>query len=185
MPRVKPDTYHAFLMDYASGTLPAALNLAGELHTHLKPEARDEVAVWEAVGGLLIELDEGQPATAPSRVRRVVPGASPLTARDVLSVRFDDIRWRRGLSGVRHAGMGVRGGTFMRLDAGQAVPAHGHSVLEATVVLEGVLDVDGTSYEPGDIALGVPGLRHKPAAQGDHRCICYVARAPRPFWRLS
>ncbi len=182
---MKTDTYHAFMMDYASGALPTALNLAGDLHTHLKPGARDEVAIWEAVGGLLIELDEGQPTTPPATRRRILPGASPVSAGELISVRHEDIRWRKGLSGVCHARTGVRGGQFMRLEAGQAVPAHGHSVLEATVVLEGALDVDGTLYAPGDIALGVPGMRHKPSAHGDRRCICYVARAPRPFWRLS
>ena len=52
----------------------------------------------------------------------------------------------------------------MRLEPGQAVPAHGHSALEATIVLSGALDVDDEVFSVGDLVLGVPGERHKPAA---------------------
>ena len=73
----------------------------------------------------------------------------------------------------------------MRLDPGQAVPAHGHTALEATVVLEGRFSDGHGIYQRGDIVLGRPGMRHQPAAYGEQCCVCYVAKEPTPFWRFS
>lgn len=73
----------------------------------------------------------------------------------------------------------------MRLEPGRHVPAHSHSAIEATVVLRGALEVDGEVFEVGGLAIGEPGETHKPAAYGDEPCICFVARAERPFWRLT
>ncbi len=177
-------TYHAFMLDHATASLPPALLVAGDLHVSLSASGAGTAALWDAVGGALLESAASRDMAATARrspwrsLQR--PQAPILLARDL-----DRLSWRRGLSGVRHSRAGVRSGAFMRLEPGQAVPKHNHSALEATVVLRGALRDDGKVYEPGDLALGIPGEFHQPQAEGDEPCICFVARGPRPFWRLS
>ena len=177
-------TYHAFMLDHATGTLPPALMVAGDLHVCLSEDGAEAAAIWDAVGGALLEgsqLGENGPTLSrrrPRRMRRPSPAS-------LLSCDLDRLSWRRGLSGVRHARAGVRGGAFMRLEPGQSVPAHGHSALEATVVLRGELRVGERVHRVGDLALGVPGQAHKPEAESDAACICFVGRGAKPFWRLT
>lgn len=177
-------TYHAFMLDHASGNLPAALMVAGDLHVSLSQHGAQSAAVWDAVGGVLLENASSEigmkPGWRAARRKMKRPKVAELLSRDL-----DTLAWRKGLSGVRHARAGIPGGAFMRLEPWQAVPLHGHSALEATIVLRGTL-LDGEEvYEQGDLALGIPGETHKPEAQGSEPCICYVGRGPRPFWRLS
>lgn len=95
-----------------------------------------------------------------------------------------DLSWRRGLSGVSYAPAGAPGARFMRLEPGQAAPAHGHGDLEATVVITGRFSDGHGEYGPGDLVLAVPGTRHKPQTVGEEACICFVAQRPARFWRL-
>lgn len=183
------ETYHAFMLDHAAGTMDEAMHVAGELHVRLSRQGQACAMVWEATGGCLLDSAESEESandTPQQTARQKHDGpASAGEAERLLATSYQDLRWRRGLSGVQHAETGISGGKFMRLEPSQSVPRHSHSALEATVVLQGQLEVDGEIYEVGDIALGVPGVAHKPAAAGDEPCICYVARERRAFWRLS
>lgn len=172
------------MLDHATSSLPPALMLAGELHVHLSAQGAGVATVWDAVGGALLENAEPGEGGQGTR-RRAARQAEHLPASDILARDLGQLRWRRGLSGVRHARAGVRGGAFMRLEPGQFVPAHGHSVTEATVVLRGELQVAEGNFTVGDLVIGVPGQSHRPGAGGPTTCICFVARAPKPFWRLS
>jgi putative transcriptional regulator len=172
------------MLDHATSSLPPALMLAGELHVHLSRQGAEVATVWDAVGGALLE--NSAPVKGDEETRRGRARKTPyLPVADILARDFDQLRWRRGLSGVRHARAGVRGGAFMRLEPGQFVPAHGHSVTEATVVLRGELQVAEGNFTVGDLVIGVPGQSHRPGAGGPTACICFVARAPKRFWRLS
>ncbi len=182
---LQQDVYDAFMLDHATSALPCALMVAGDLHVHLSPQGALAAGIWDAVGGALIEKLAGDEGTGITRKLPRKRAHTRVPAAKLMACDKDKLRWRRGLSGVRHARTGIRGGDFMRLEPGQAVPTHGHSALEATIVLSGALSVDDQVYSVGDLVLGVPGERHKPAAAGDEACICYVGRAPKPFWRLS
>lgn len=171
------------MMDKVSGALSPGLKLAADLHVALSVDGYRSAMEWNVIGGALFELD-GIELLGFRRGRTHRRGPR-LDVSKILETDFEDISWRKSFSGVSVAKTGVRGTHFMRLNANQRTPEHGHSALEATVVLEGALDVDGDIYERGDIALGVPGERHRPTAHGDNRCICFVAQDKRPFWRLT
>lgn len=179
------DAYHAFMLDHAAGTLSPAMELAGDLHVVMSCDGHDVSATWDMVADALLEKVSGPAVAVEDRRARACGTREPSAISDILATDFDVLSWRRGLSGVRLAHSGVKGAHLMRLEPGQTVPRHGHSALEATVVLQGALDVDGEVYGVGDLVLGEPGKAHRPAAHGRIACVCFVAREPRPFWRLT
>lgn len=176
--------YDAFMLDHAAGNQSSAMALAGDLHVWLSADGLDTSAVWAAIGGALLERATDGDFSA--RMDSIEPrGTAPVSVKAVMDMEYDTLKWRRGLSGVRYADAGVKNGQFMSLMPGQSAPAHSHSALEATIVLSGRFTDGHGEYKRGDIVIGAPGVRHKPAAVGDTRCVCYVAREPTPFWRLT
>ena len=164
------DTYTAFMLDHAAGQQNESLTLAGHLHTLLSDVGADMNDIW------CMAAKELMPAAQNGSNARTQDDLN--AACRLLANGFDNIEWRRGLFGVHYSKTKVSGGNFMKLEPGNSVPRHGHRKLEATVVLEGELsDGNGGLYEKGDLLLGVPGVRHKPAAYGSYPCICFVAKA--------
>lgn len=173
---MKSDTYQSFMLDHASGALSPDMALAAELHTLLSTKARETLAIWLAARDSLGHLAND----ARKMEHAYLPEALELAQGD-----FETVPWKRGLSGVHYAHRGAGRGKLMRLDPGQRAPEHSHSALEATVVLEGEFEDGHGVYKRGDLALGQPGIPHRPAAHGEQMCICYVAQEPTSFWRLS
>jgi len=161
------DTYTAFMLDHAAGRQNDSLTLAGILHTLLSDGGAEMNDIWCMVSKEMASADGNR-----STQRNVN------LACGLLQSGFENIKWRRGLFGAHYSRTKVSGGKFMKLEPGSSVPRHGHSKLEATVVLDGELsDGNGGIYRKGDLLLGVPGVRHKPAAYGTKPCICFVAKA--------
>lgn len=178
------ETYTAFMLDRCTGALEPGLRVAADLHAALNPQGREAVGFWEAVGGALLE-DAAEQVDAPRRRGHSSRDDEALAVADILSRDLTNLNWRRSLGGVQTCKSGIARAHFMKLEPEDTVPRHGHSAIEATVVLEGELEDDGIVYRRGDIALGVPGRSHRPAAHGNSACICFVARGKRPFWRLT
>lgn len=172
------DTYHAFMLDYAAGNLSPSMQVAANIHRLMSSSGDDAAQLWESVRAALSVTDRGMEVRHPHEDRM---GA----AVEIIHMDYDDVNWRRGLSGVKYARTPATAGQLMRLEPGQKVFSHGHSALEATVVLEGTLDDGNGTYEQGDILLAEPGLKHRPAAFGNAACTCFVSRSPKPFWRLT
>jgi putative transcriptional regulator len=174
------------MLEHAAGALPAGLDLAAGLHVALSAGGAGRAATWDAVGGALLEREDVMETPATRPARRYQPEPAPaMSVHDLLATDLDALKWRRTITQARCVQTGVPGARFMRLQPGQSIPRHGHSALEATVVLRGILTVDGDVYRYGDLMLGLPGEAHKPGAGGDVPCICLVARGERPFWRLT
>lgn len=170
------DAYHAFMLDHASGALSTDMALAAELHILLSEQGHKTADIWQATRDAV-----GLWANATRALEhKCLPEALELAVGD-----FDTVPWKKGLSGVHYAKRGKDKGKLMRLDPGQAAPEHSHSALEATVVLEGKFEDGHGVYKRGDLVLGRPGVRHRPAAHGNEMCICYVAQESLPFWRFS
>ncbi|MEM9572233.1 MAG: cupin domain-containing protein [Pseudomonadota bacterium] len=170
------DAYHAFMLDHATGALQPDMALAAELHILLSDRGHETADIWNATGDVIgLWANETRAVEHES-----LPEALELAIGD-----FETIPWKKGMSGVHYAKRGKGKGKLMRLDPGQSAPEHSHSVLEATVVLEGKFEDGHGVYKRGDLVLGRPGIRHRPAAFGDTMCICYVAQDALPFWRFS
>lgn len=170
------DTYHAFMMDHAGGALSSDMAIAAELHILLSETGHKTSDIWDAARHAL---------GLESRNEIDCEHAFLPEALELARSEFSTVPWKRGLSGVHYAKRGGGKGKLMRLDPGQSAPEHSHSALEATVVLKGQFEDGHGVYSRGDLVLGRPGVRHRPAAHGDEMCICYVAQEPLPFWRFS
>lgn len=173
-----PDTYSAFMLDHVSGSLSPAMHLAADIHRLMSSKGDDANTLWETVRSALIAKDNL--GSCPSRHDRQIT-----LALDVIHTDYEQVKWRRGLSGVQYAKGIIKHGQLMRLRPHQSTFSHDHSTLEATVVLEGTLEDGFGRYDEGDILLAEPGLRHKPASYGNHGCTCFVARTTKPFWRFT
>jgi predicted ChrR family anti-sigma factor len=179
------ESYASFMMDHAAGNQADALALAGDIHMMLSPSGAEQAQLWSIVGGALLERDPAPANTGHARPgRRRSANPSQETAQELLALADGSLEWKRGISGVSYANTRTRGAKFMRLDPGQSAPAHGHGGLEATVVLQGRFSDGHGVYSRGDLVLGEPGKRHKPAAVGDETCICFVAETSHPLWNL-
>ena len=170
------DSYHAFMLDHATGALSEDMALAAELHILLSEKGHETADIWHATRDA-VGLWANEVRTLE---HECLPEALELAVGD-----FETVPWKKGLSGVHYAKRGRGKGKLMRLDPGQAAPEHSHSALEATVVLEGEFEDGHGVYKRGDLVLGRPGIRHRPAAHGNDMCICYVAQEALPFWRFS
>ena len=190
MARFHPTDEH--LMAYAGGALDEARGLLVATHLALCPDCRGAVGRFEAVGGDLIDqapmaplgrdalarmmarLDEPAP---PAPARRPIPGDPllPEPLRGRLGVRLADLRWRRRIGMLAEVELPIAGaGTakLLRIGAGGAMPRHTHTDEELTLVLSGGFTDDAGHYLRGDVALGDPGITHRPVADPGEDCIC-------------
>lgn len=177
------DTYTAFMMDHATGVHTPAMMLAGDLHRLLSDTGEQTADLWDTLGGALLE-SVGLDIDLPPAVTRKIADESPETAEEILAISDAHINWKRGITGIRYSKTRTPNAKFMKLEPGKSAPAHGHSDLEATIVLHGRFADGHGVYERGDLVIGEPGKYHKPAAYGDEACICFVAETPKKFWRL-
>lgn len=178
------ESYTSFMMDHAAGNHVGALEIAGDMHMLLNPAGAETAWLWSVVGGAMLEQQPEPTQTSP---RKALPRKSSRvaeSARELLEMADLSLKWKRGISGISYATTGTSGAKFMKLQPGQSAPAHGHGGLEATVVLAGQFTDGHGVYTRGDLVLGEPGKRHKPAAVGDETCICFVAETSNPLWNL-
>ena len=171
-----PETYQTFMLDYATGNLSLSMSIAATIHRLMSSEGDDTARVWETVREIL--------GKAGTDYREAIDRLEDV-ATDIIQTDYDAINWRRGLSGARTAKLDKESGSLMRLEPGDRVFAHGHSTLEAMIVLDGSLRDGRGTFDAGDLVLATSGIRHRPEAAGNKACTCFVARADTPFWRFT
>ncbi|MCB1883728.1 MAG: ChrR family anti-sigma-E factor [Geminicoccaceae bacterium] len=200
---MNPSTLDELLLAHAAGRLPLPVDLLVASHLTLRPESRPAHAVFEQLGGALLEeidpepldpkaferlrdrLDrETGPEEAPAPPVEPSAGAPALPAPLLAYVPegIGGLRWRRyGRIAEAVLDLGSPGFTtrLVRAEPGAALFRHTHEGLEATLVLEGAYR-DGTGrYGPGDIELADGAVDHRPTAEPDAPCLCLtVTSAP-------
>ncbi len=178
MHMIEQETYQSFMLDYVAGRLSPAFHTAATIHRLMTSEGDESATLWEITRSEILQREnlEAELSAAEADVD---------AALSVIHTDFDKVSWRRGISGVRYSPQSGTGGQLMHLKPGQSVFSHGHSALEATVVLEGVFDDGVGRYRPGEIVLATPGVRHRPSAADNKACTCFVAKQNTKFWRLT
>ncbi|MDY0873355.1 ChrR family anti-sigma-E factor [Dongia rigui] len=190
---------------YASGALDEASALAVASHLTLCPACRSHVALFESVGGDLIEeLPEasmGQGAFAATLARaKLMSGpvkndAAPLAAgaqpilpapvRQYVGGDLDSAKWRAIGPGIDHMPLLRSGSTtarLLRIAPGRSVFGHTHGGTELTLVLKGSYASQGQHYARGDIEVADESVNHRPIAGKEDICICLaVTDAPLRF----
>jgi putative transcriptional regulator len=188
------------LLEYASGACPEWLSLMIACHLTLCPRCRDEVAMLDELGGVLLEAgappDVGAHAWAERLAqdlssRAVEPAAEPRALPDHLSgmvpralspyLSEPDGRWRRLAPGIRHVPLDAPGRDvqlrLVELRPGFVIPQHGHRGLEWVLVLDGDLgdSHNGLRFGRGDVCRSDVGKEHRQDVSRDDPCIALVA----------
>lgn len=190
----------------AVGALDPASDLIVRTQALMRPALVQALETLEAFGGALIETVEPA-AMAPVSLERTLARLDepPEAERPAVSDRRradpellalpEPLRGlalgAHRLGGWRYRGLGLRTlplniagarpglAQVLRIEAGAAVPRHGHTGDELTLVLRGAFSDGVAAYGPGDLALARPGLIHRPQAAPGEACLCLtVTEAP-------
>jgi putative transcriptional regulator len=200
--QIKHHLTDGFLMSYAAGTLPEAFSLVVATHVSLCDECRARVEAYEALGGAVLSAGE---ESAPARdsleatLARItaraagpeerpirIPGMFPSPLQDYVGGDFAAVKWKPVGMGVRQAILASSRAASVRLlhiPAGSAVPNHGHSGRELTLVLQGAFRDSEGRFSRGDVEVADGGLSHTPVAEAGEDCICLAATEGRLRFR--
>lgn len=179
------------LMSCAAGSMPEALAAVMACHMTMCARCQMELSFLSAVGGALLE--DMQPETprapaaappsgrsAPSRASRAPGGDVPEPLKKFVGPSLADVEWRRAGPGVwfhsiplsQHSTASLR---LLKVAPGVALPDHGHSGSELTLVLQGAFTDEFGRYDIGDVVEMQEGAEHSPVAAPGADCICLVA----------
>ena len=149
--------------EFVLGALEADERAAVERRMRDEPDFRRSVDGWTR--RLTPLADRVAPLTPPASVwaaihQRIGGGAPSISRRQSEGV------WLEVSPGTTLKMLhvdpvtGERTG-LMRMEPGSVYPAHDHPVSEECYVLEGVVNVDGQDYRPGDYTIAHAGSRHE------------------------
>jgi putative transcriptional regulator len=193
---IKHHVTDALLMAYSAGTLPEAFSLTVATHVSMCDECRARLGAFDTVGGALIEqgaaedvapdslsatmalIRAGGPRQAPKAAPKPRADGLPAPLQDYVGGGLDKVRWRHVGMGVKQAILPTSREATARLlyiPAGAAVPDHGHSGTELTLVLQGAFVDEVDHFGPGDLEVANEDLDHTPVADIGADCICLAA----------
>ena len=191
------------LLDYAAGSCSEAEALIIATHLALCPLCRAVVEDFDAVGGALLEeiaptgMDERSLQAVLARLDDVEPMVQPMVEaaavrpmrghddivvpeplRSYMTTNLASVAWKPVMRGLDEAPVPVCASPaksrLMRIGAGVAVPRHTHHGSELTLVLAGGFSDNRGHFVRGDIAVSDPEVEHRPVADADEDCICFV-----------
>lgn len=187
------------LLDYAAGKTNEATSVLVATHLALCPACRAELRHYESLGGALVEaeapaeiaegalaavlarLDENEPeepAPAPEVSDPATIQLVPQPLRAYLHAGLNGLNWRTRGIGIKEASLDLGDPTIraslLRIAPGTAIPSHTHDGIETTMVLQGAFNDTTGRYARGDIAVATDELDHRPIAEADEECICFV-----------
>jgi putative transcriptional regulator len=187
------------LLRHTAGSLGAGLRLVVNVHLESCPRCREQVRLFQAAGGALLEdlapapvstsslekifarIDSG--STEPKRPR-AHPSAPVLDNGFALPAAMADcavgpwrfvhpkLRWAR----VRLPDAPRERVILLKIAPGHATPAHGHGGLELTQVLYGAFSSARGVYGPGDLEEADEEVKdHEPRVGESGECLCLAA----------
>ena len=187
------------LMSCSAGSMPEAFAAIMSSHMALCPECRKDLALMEDIGVALFDKIDATPVLgdAPVMALRaseadrgdtddgqtraaVTTGGVPRPLVDVIGGDLEAITWK-------HIGPGVwqhviplsdapRGELrLIKVAPGRALPEHGHTCSELTLVLKGAYRDETGHYRPGDVADISGDISHQPIADPAEGCVCLIA----------
>ena len=182
------------LLDYAAGALPEGPALAVSIHLALDAASRRTVERLQAVGGALLESEQG-PAFDEFALDRVmakldgvpvepvaVPPAPPpgfeWAPAPLVPFLGARPRWRKAFGGFENVPVRIPGDTHrvevLRLMPGHGLPQHHHTGSEYTIVMQGGFTDSTGNYGVGDFAVGPGTADHEPIADPGEPCIALI-----------
>ncbi|XBQ15717.1 MAG: cupin domain-containing protein [Oceanicaulis sp.] len=183
--------HDGWLLDAASGAVPAAVRVLAACHGALNSEAGRTLGAAESAFGAMLEaapraaLRPGALDAVMSRLGEPEPvepetGFSqfpcPLT-RALAACR--NPRWKRKLGGyseivldsLKEPGVHAR---LLSIPSGKGAPEHDHEGDELTLVISGAFTDGARRYGRGDVCVAGPGAAHRPRVEDPETCVCFV-----------
>jgi len=183
-----------WLLSYAAGALDPGRSLMVASHLSYHDDLQAAVADAEAVGGSLLDsmqsasvsdsvLDQLMTRLDDTATPEVIPvpsvgGEYPRALTEFLDCDVDKLNWRFMGPGMHNArlwnGPNDERLWLLRARGGIAVPEHGHSGDEWTLILKGSYHTDLGQFSPGDIDIADENIVHQPLIDEDQECVCLV-----------
>lgn len=178
------------LADYARGTLSPGARLLVACHIHDCVICRSEAALWESVGGTVLETLEASPLSEDALEKTLarLGDASSVNAPKLPAFvdRFavpsplarEKIGFRRWVTpsiwfAPIHLGKDARSYCYLvYARAGTTLAEHTHGGAEYTQILHGSFRDDTGTFERGDFACTDENILHAPAVTLDSDCLC-------------
>jgi putative transcriptional regulator len=194
MTTVRHHVSEDLLWDYHRGALPLGLHLTIAAHLELCPHCRSEMALFDVIGGALldnvegVELSENALDLALARIERREEPVKTVTRPqpaflagfelpESLTARITDRYWAAPGVWIApiHTDDTPKGSKtyLMHVKAGMTMPEHTHRGPEVTLVLKGHFNDVYGEYGKGDFALCADEHSHSPAIL-DEDCLCLI-----------
>ena len=186
------------LLRYVSGGYDTAYNLVLATHISGCAECQRTVQMQQSIGGhvLAVEKPANMNVSAaellrkaeipPSPKRETFAAARsknhgfkiPAILNSYVGNDFDGLKWQRLSPSLKQSVLTVDGKATARIlwmKAGHAVPAHGHTGEELTMILSGGYYDGDVPYTKGDVHYADHKSPHMPTAMEDADCFALAA----------
>lgn len=172
--------------------MPEPLAAVMATHISLCPSCRKQLSRLDSLGTAIFnslpptEMARGRPAVlaaaeADGASRRdFARGILPDAVVEVLRPTGKGLPWRRMGLGLWVLPIPLSEGTegklsLVKVAPGVAIPEHGHSGSELTIILDGAYTDELGTFKVGDVADVDDTTAHKPVADPEQGCICLTA----------
>lgn len=177
---------------YAAGTLPLPAHVLIQSHLAIRNEHRALATGLEMLGGRMIEDCEPIALSRPDMLELVLDSSPPFAPvlrgerpgsifpgalRELIAMDVDEIPWRTRMPGFREHELGEVDGmhaTLFWIRPGRRIPAHTHTGVELTLVLDGAFSDSRGRFSRGDISVADDSVDHRPVADADRPCISFA-----------
>jgi len=196
------------LLRYVSGGLETAYNLALATHVSMCSQCQKSVQKLQSIGGHVLDESDTAEISISAQdllamagdikieesVTRERPKSTklgidiPAVLSDYIGDNVDGLKWQNLSPGLKQYRINVEGkatARFLWMRPGKAVPAHGHTGEELTMVLSGGYFDGDEPFIKGDLQWAEHKAPHMPTAMEDAPCLVLaVTDSPLVFRNL-
>ena len=190
-------TLDDLILSHAAGHLPASLSIMIDCHVELRPDNRQLLSSFEAIGGMLLErqqepaFDQSQWIRFEQRLQSSLGHAAestgdhddelPRSLSRAIGCRLDQLTWEKfgpvHAAHLNHLDEDNLKAKLISLKRDRTVPSHTHEGLELILVLKGSFSDLNGEYRRGDIVIADANVDHRPKAGAEADCLCYVVQS--------
>lgn len=178
------------LMSCSAGSMPEPMAAVMATHISLCPRCRKQLEHLDCLGTLMFN---SLPPTQMASTRAETTAAEPDMARrpcsrgdlpdavvEVIRPTGRPLPWRRIGLGLWILPIPLSEGvdgklTLVKVAPGVAIPEHGHSASELTVILDGAYTDEIGTFRVGDVSDIDDTVAHRPVACPKLGCVCLTA----------
>jgi putative transcriptional regulator len=197
---IKHHLHPEILMSYAAGNSSSSVSLIVASHITICSKCREEVNVFENIGGKVLEEASPVETNINSLNNLLEKIDNEKVTKDIKSIKVNNIfknipivlhkmlpkgntltdKWKKGIGGIKYFDINLgesnknSNARMLSIPPGKKLPNHGHEAQEFTLVLEGGFSDENGHYNAGDVAIEDENNVHTPIADSSEGCVCLV-----------